>query len=253
MRLLLGLLAVAAVSGAASAKPALPVITPAPVPVAPPSDPRNILHLDLSTGGSVVILLRPDKAPNSVERIRTLTRAGFYDNVLFHRVIEGFMAQTGDPKGTGEGGSPLPDVKAEFNDLPHLRGAVSMARPQDINGANSQFFIVLMPVLRLDGKYTVIGRATSGMEYVDAIARGEPPANPSKIVRAFMESDGPTAPRVALVIPAPVAAAAPATPATIPAPIEAKAPVPQAAPQAHPASPAPASPAPASPAPTPPK
>jgi cyclophilin family peptidyl-prolyl cis-trans isomerase len=240
MRLMLGFLMLAAVSGAASAKPVVPA--PAPVPVAPPADPANILHLDLSTGGSVVIALRPDKAPNSVERIRTLTRAGFYDNVVFHRVIDGFMAQTGDPKGTGEGGSPLPDVKAEFNDLPHLRGAVSMARPTDINGANSQFFIVFMPVLRLDGKYTVIGRATSGMEYVDAIQRGEPPAAPSKIIHAWMESDGPNAAKVPLVIPAPVAA----VPATIPAPIEAKSPVPQAAPTTP-------APAPTTPAPIPPK
>jgi cyclophilin family peptidyl-prolyl cis-trans isomerase len=245
MRVMLGLMVFAAFSGTAFAKPPVALPTPSPVPVAPPSDPKNILHLDLSTGGSVVILLRPDKAPNSVERIRVLTRAGFYDNVLFHRVIEGFMAQTGDPKGTGEGGSPLPDVKAEFNDLPHLRGAVSMARPTDINGANSQFFIVLMPVLRLDGKYTVVGRAIAGMQYVDAIEKGEPPANPSKIVHAWMESDGPTAARVPLVVPAPTAVVAPAT---IPAPVAAKAPVTQAAPA--PAEPAPAAPA---PAPTPPK
>ncbi|MDB5702248.1 MAG: peptidylprolyl isomerase [Sphingomonadales bacterium] len=239
MRLMLGFLAFAALSGAASAKPAVPVPAPGPAPVAPPTDPKYILHLDLSTGGSVVIALRPDKAPINVERVRTLARAGFYDNVVFHRVIEGFMAQTGDPKGTGEGGSPLPDVKAEFNDLPHLRGAVSMARPADINGANSQFFIVFMPVLRLDGKYTVIGRATSGMEYVDAIQRGEPPANPSKILHAWMESDGPTAARVPLVIPAPVAAA-PAAPS---APTGTGSPV-------TPTTPAPAT---AAPAPVPPK
>jgi cyclophilin family peptidyl-prolyl cis-trans isomerase len=220
MRLMLGVLMLAAISGAASAKPALHAPPPAPAPVAPPVLPQNVLHIDLSTGGSVVIVLRPDKAPNSVERIRLLTRAGFYDNVVFHRVIEGFMAQTGDPKGTGEGGSPLPDIKAEFNDLPHLRGAVSMARPTDINGANSQFFIVLMPVLRLDGKYTVIGRATTGMQYVDAIARGEPPANPSKIIHAWIESDGPNAPKVPLVIPAPVAA----PPVTAPAPAAATTP-----------------------------
>jgi cyclophilin family peptidyl-prolyl cis-trans isomerase len=251
MRLMLGFMMLAAVSGAANAKPAKPpkaekllAATAAPAPeVVPPVEPKNVLHIQLSTGGAVVITLRPDKAPNSVERIKTLTRAGFYDNVVFHRVIEGFMAQTGDPKGTGEGGSPLPDVKAEFNDLPHLRGAVAMARPTDINGANSQFYIVLMPVLRLDGKYTVVGRATSGMEFVDAIAKGEPPANPSKIIHAWMESDGPNAPRVPLVIPAPVAAA----PATTPAPIAEKAPAPQAAPTA---TPAPTSPA---PAPLPPK
>jgi cyclophilin family peptidyl-prolyl cis-trans isomerase len=251
MRLMLGLMVLTAFSGTAFAKPPVALPAPAPVPVAPPSDPKNILHLDLSTGGSVVILLRPDKAPNSVERIRVLTRAGFYDNIVFHRVIEGFMAQTGDPKGTGEGGSPLPDIKAEFNDLPHLRGAVSLARPTDINGANSQFFIVLMPVLRLDGKYTVVGRAIAGMQYVDAIEKGEPPANPSKIVHAWMESDGPTAARVPLVIPAPsavVAPAVPAAPVTTPAPIDSKAPVPQAAPA--PAESVPATPA---PAPVPPK
>jgi cyclophilin family peptidyl-prolyl cis-trans isomerase len=250
MRLMLGfLMLAAAVSGPATAQPAVPA--PAPLPVAPPADPKYILHLDLSTGGSVVIALRPDKAPINVERIRTLTRSGFYDNLLFHRVIDGFMAQTGDPKGTGEGGSPLPDVKAEFNDLPHLRGAVSMARPTDINGANSQFFIVFMPVLRLDGKYTVVGRATSGMEFVDAIQRGEPPANPSKIIHAYMESDGPTAARVPLVIPAPTAA-----PAKLPAPIEAKSPVPQATPapaETAPAQTAAPVTAPLAPAPVPPK
>jgi cyclophilin family peptidyl-prolyl cis-trans isomerase len=230
MRLMLGFMMLAAVSGVATAKPAKPpkpaklvASMPAPAPpVAPPVEAQNVLHLQLSTGGAVVIVLRPDKAPNSVERIRTLTRAGFYDNVVFHRVIEGFMAQTGDPKGTGEGGSPLPDVKAEFNDLPHLRGAVSLARPTDINGANSQFFIVFMPVLRLDGKYTVVGRAISGMEFVDAIARGEPPVNPSKIIHAWMESDGPNAARVPLVVPAPVAAAPVAPVEAAPAPVPPK-------------------------------
>jgi cyclophilin family peptidyl-prolyl cis-trans isomerase len=250
MRLMLGVMMLAAVSGVASAKSAKIVApTPAPVPVAPPVVPQNVLHLDLSTGGSVVIVLRPDKAPISVERIRLLTRAGFYDNVVFHRVIEGFMAQTGDPKGTGEGGSPLPNIKAEFNDLPHLRGAVSMARPTDINGANSQFFIVLMPVLRLDGKYTVVGRATTGMQYVDAIARGEPPANPSKIVHAWMESDGPNAAKIPLVIPSPVAAA----PVTTPVPAEAAGtPAPSTSAPATPAQ-TPAPVAPATPAPVPPK
>jgi len=211
MRLWLGLLAILAVSGSAIAQ-----TVPAPAPVVTPADPKDILHLDLSTGGSVVIALRPDKAPNHVERIRTLTRAGFYDGVVFHRVIEGFMAQTGDPKGTGEGGSPLPDLKAEFNDLPHLRGALAMARPADVDGANSQFFIVFLPVLRLDGKYTVFGRVTAGMEFVDAINRGEPPVDPSKIVHAWIEADGPTAPRVPLVIPAPTAVAPP--PVTTPPP-----------------------------------
>lgn len=185
--------------------------------VAPAPDPQNILHLQLSTGGEVVILLRPDKAPGHVERIKTLTRAGFYDGVVFHRVIDGFMAQTGDPDGTGQGGSPLPDLKAEFNDLPHLRGALSMARTDDPNSANSQFFIVFQPTLRLDNKYTVLGRVISGMAYVDAIERGEPPATPSRIVKAWIAADGPNAARVALVVP---------PPAPTPAPAEAPAPVP---------------------------
>lgn len=187
-----------------------------PAPVAAP-DPQNILHLQLSTGGEVVIAMRPDKAPASVERIRTLARAGFYDGVVFHRVIEGFMAQTGDPKGTGEGGSPLPDLKAEFNDLPHLRGVVSMARTDAPDTANSQFFICFQPTIRLDGKYTAFGRVTSGMQFVDAIVRGDADGrvldNPSKIVRAWIEADGPNAQRVALIVPvaplAPPAAEAP--------------------------------------------
>ena len=115
-------------AGTASAKEKAPAPAPAPVSTIPTPEPDNILVLDLSTGGQVRIQLRPDKAPAHVERIKLLTRAGFYDGVVFHRVIEGFMAQTGDPQGTGEGGSPLPDLKAEFNDLPHLRGSVSMAR-----------------------------------------------------------------------------------------------------------------------------
>ena len=177
--------------------------TPVAAP-APPS-PENILHLDLSTGGAVTIELRPDKAPGHITRIKLLARAGFYDGLLFHRVIDGFMAQTGDPDGTGAGGSPLPDLKAEFNDLPHFRGAVSMARTENSDSANSQFFIIFQPTLRLDGKYTVFGRVLSGMQYVDAIERGEPPSAPSKIVKAWIESDGRDAKRVVLVIP-PVAA-----------------------------------------------
>ncbi|MBA3895638.1 MAG: peptidylprolyl isomerase [Sphingomonadaceae bacterium] len=210
----LGFLVLVTMSGAAiAANPVAPA--PAPVFAATPADR---LHLDLSTGGAVVIEMRPDKAPNHVARIRTLTRAGFYDGLTFHRVIDGFMAQTGDPKGTGEGGSPLPNIKAEFNDLPHVRGAVAMARATDNDSANSQFYIVFLPVLRLDGKYTVFGRVTQGMNFVDALEKGEPPANPSKIVHAWIEADGPTAPRVPLVVPAPVAAAPVPVPAT-PAPV----------------------------------
>ncbi|MFM9852966.1 MAG: peptidylprolyl isomerase [Sphingomonadaceae bacterium] len=185
----------------------------APTPaVAPPPDPKNILNLALSTGGVVSIALRPDRAPKHVERVKMLARAGFYDGVIFHRVIEGFMAQTGDPKGTGEGGSPLPDIKAEFNDLPHLRGSVSMARASSNDSANSQFFLMFLPNLTLDGKYTVFGRIISGMQFVDAVERGEPPATPSKIVRAWIAGDGPNAPVVPLVIPPAVPAAAAAAP-----------------------------------------
>ena len=163
----------------------------------PPLTPDNTLLLDLSTGGRVGIQLRPDKAPQSVERIKTLARQGFYDGLLFHRVIEGFMAQTGDPQGTGQGGSPLPDLKAEFNDLPHVRGVISMARAESRDSANSQFFIMLAPNLKLDGKYSAFGRVTEGMAYVDAIARGEPPAEPSRIVKAVIASDPERGARVA--------------------------------------------------------
>ena len=171
----------------------------APAPVAPPQfnapplTAENTLNLDLSTGGRVVIQLRPDVAPGHVERVRGLARQGFYDGLLFHRVIDGFMAQTGDPKGTGEGGSALPDLRAEFNALPHVRGTVSMARAEDPNSANSQFFIMFAPNLRLDGKYTVFGRVVGGMAYVDAVERGEPPANPSRIVRATIGAGTPSA------------------------------------------------------------
>jgi len=153
---------------------------------APAVDPENILTLTLSTGGPVVIAMRPDVAPAHVERIRTLAKQGFYDGLLFHRVIDGFMAQTGDPLGTGEGGSKLPDIKAEFNALPHLRGTVAMARAESDDSGNSQFYICFMPTPKLDGRYTVWGRVISGMEYVDAVASGEPPANPSRIVKAHI-------------------------------------------------------------------
>ncbi len=158
---------------------------------APASYPpeENIWHLDLSTGGRVTIQLFPQIAPNHVERIKTLTRQGFYDGLLFHRVIDGFMAQTGDPTATGTGSSDLPDLKAEFNDYPHLRGVVSMARAQEEDSANSQFFIVFYPRFSLDKRYTAFGRVTAGMQYVDAIARGEPPQNPSRILQASIALD----------------------------------------------------------------
>ena len=145
------------------------------------------LTLSLSTGGDVVIRLRPDLAPGHVERITKLSSDGFYDGVLFHRVIPGFMAQTGDPTGTGAGGSDLPDLAAEFNSEPHVRGTCSMARKGDPDSANSQFFICFDDARFLDGQYTVWGEVESGMEQVDALPKGEPPANPGKIVKA---SDG---------------------------------------------------------------
>ncbi len=157
------------------------------------TDTQNLLLLDLSTGGRVTIWLRPDVAPLMVERIKTLTRQHFYDGLAFHRVIDGFMAQGGDPKGDGTGGSQLPDVKAEFNYLPHVRGAVSAARSDKEDSANSQFFIVFQPRLALDKKYTVFGRVIDGMQYVDAIERGEPPASPSRITHAYIAADNPPA------------------------------------------------------------
>ncbi|WP_164157659.1 peptidylprolyl isomerase [Sandarakinorhabdus rubra] len=150
---------------------------------------ENILLLDLSSGGRVKIVMRPDVAPKHVERIKTLVRRGFYDGTVFHRVIDEFMAQGGDPTATGTGGSDLPDLKAEFNDLPHVRGAVAMARAQGEDSANSQFYIVLMPVLRLDRTYTIWGRVVDGMAHVDAIEKGEPPANPTRIIKASIAAD----------------------------------------------------------------
>lgn len=183
-----------------------PAVAPlARAPVASQSDPQNIWILDLSTGGRVTIWLRPDVAPNMVERVRTLTRQKFYDGLLFHRVIDDFMAQGGDPKGDGTGGSSLPDMKAEFNYLPHTRGAVAAARAEADDSANSQFYIVFQPRLQLDQKYTVFGRVISGMQWVDAIEKGEPPTNPSRIVHAYIAADNPPAYQN---LPAPAAAPA---------------------------------------------
>ena len=144
----------------------------------------NTLTFTLSTGGDVVIKLRPDLAPGHVERIAGLARDGFYDGVVFHRVIPGFMAQGGDPTGTGTGGSDLPDLKAEFNNEPHVRGTCSMARTANPNSANSQFFICFDDARFLDKQYTVWGEVESGMEHVDALPKGEPPREPGKIVKA---------------------------------------------------------------------
>ncbi len=153
---------------------------------------ENTLYLDLSNGGRVAIRLVPEWAPEHVARVKELARRGFYDGVIFHRVIDGFMAQTGDPTGTGAGGSELPDLKAEFNTMPHVRGTVSMARTNNPDTANSQFFIIFYPYFSLDRKYTNFGRVMSGMEHVDAIQRGEPPAKGTAtvVLQASLASDG---------------------------------------------------------------
>ncbi|WCL52864.1 peptidylprolyl isomerase [Gimibacter soli] len=151
-------------------------------------DLENTLYLDLDTGGRVVIATRPDLAPNHVTRIKELVRQGFYDGTVFHRVIAGFMAQGGDPTGTGMGGSGE-KIPAEFSGAPHLRGTVSMARATEPDSADSQFFICFTRVAHLDHQYTVWGRVVSGMEFVDQIAVGEPPRNPSKIVKMQVAAD----------------------------------------------------------------
>lgn len=156
------------------------------------TDLENTLYLDLKDG-RVVIELRPDLAPNHVKRIKELTRQGFYDGVVFHRVIDGFMAQTGDPTGTGMGGSGQ-KLNAEFNSEPHVRGAVSMARAGDPNSADSQFFIVLADSNFLDNQYTVWGKVTSGMEFVDKIKKGDSNnngavSNPDKIIKMQVAAD----------------------------------------------------------------
>jgi peptidylprolyl isomerase len=150
------------------------------------ADDKLTFTLDTGNGegGDVVIKLRPDLAPGHVERITELVKEGFYDGVVFHRVIPGFMAQGGDPTGTGTGGSDKPDLKAEFNDAPHVRGTCSMARTAVPDSANSQFFICFDDARFLDRQYTVWGQVESGMEHVDALPKGEPPREPGKIVKA---------------------------------------------------------------------
>lgn len=133
--------------------------------------------------GRVVVQLRPDLAPKHVAQIKALAKRGFYDGIVFHRVIEGFMAQTGDPTGTGMGGSDLPNIPAEFTPTPFKRGTLGMARSQSPNSANSQFFICFKESSFLNGQYTVFGEVVSGMEFVDKVARGEPPRTPDKMVK----------------------------------------------------------------------
>jgi peptidylprolyl isomerase len=148
----------------------------------------NTLLLE-TTKGPVTIQMRPDIAPGHVARIKGLVRSGFYDGLKFHRVIDGFMAQTGCPRGTGTGGSKLPDLKAEFSNVPYRRGVVGMARTSDPNSANSQFFIMFADGFFLNGQYTVWGEVTEGMENVDKIRRGEPVVNPDSIIKARMAGD----------------------------------------------------------------
>ena len=163
------------------------------------TDPENTIIMTLK-GGDVVIALLPDVAPKHVERMKTLARSGAYDNVVFHRVIEGFMAQSGDVangnaergfnlRRAGTGGSDLPDLPAEFSKLPHDRGTLGAARSMNPNSANSQFFINFADNHFLNGQYTVYGRVISGMEHVDAIVRGEPPANPDRMIRVRVAAD----------------------------------------------------------------
>jgi peptidylprolyl isomerase len=147
------------------------------------SEADNTLTLE-TTQGPVVIEMRPDLAPGHVAHVKKLVEEKFYDGIVFHRVIDGFMAQTGCPHGTGTGGSKYPNLKAEFNSEPHVRGVVSMARAQDPNSANSQFFIVFNDARFLDKQYTAWGKVTSGMENVDKIKRGEPARDPDKIISA---------------------------------------------------------------------
>jgi cyclophilin family peptidyl-prolyl cis-trans isomerase len=176
-----------------AAKPA-PAPPPMPSVVAPATiaaNKANHLYIELSTGGTVEIVLRPDLAPHHIERIQTLVLRGFYNGLTFHRVVPGFMAQGGDPKGTGEGGSDLPDLKAEFTAVPFLRGTLGAARSDSPDSANSQFFIMFAPHPELDNNYTAMGRVVVGMDAVDAIAPGEPPEHPTTIVRAYLGDAAP--------------------------------------------------------------
>lgn len=169
-----------------------PVLAQA-IRIPPGLDRENVLVIELKDG-PVVIRMRPDLAPRHVERIKTLARQGFYDGIVFHRVIEGFMAQTGDPQGTGMGGSSLPNLPAEFSREPFVRGTLGMARSQNPNSANSQFFIMFAEGSFLNNQYTVFGNVVSGMEAVDRIKRGDPARNgtvsgPDRMIRVRVAAD----------------------------------------------------------------
>lgn len=165
------------------------IMSAASTTAAKAADPENTILMEVSSGGTVVMELKPDVAPKHVERIKKLTREGFYDGIIFHRVIDGFMAQTGDPTGTGTGGSKYNDLPAEFNDTNFGRGTVGMARASSPDSANSQFFICFNDCAFLNGQYTVFAQVTEGMEFIDAIQKGEPPANPDKIVSMKVQAD----------------------------------------------------------------
>lgn len=179
---LAAMMAAEAGAGGASAAPAVEI--PAGL------DPENTLVIVLATG-PVIVKLLPDVAPKHVARIKELARAGFYDGIVFHRVIPGFMAQTGDPTGTGTGGSDKPDLKAEFSKTPFERGTLGMARTMNPNSANSQFFICFAPAPHLNGQYTVFGQVVRGMDNVDKIPAGEPPRDPGKMLKVYVAADGP--------------------------------------------------------------
>lgn len=165
------------------------IMTAASANVAKAADPENTILMEISSGGTVVLELKPDVAPKHVERIKKLAREGFYDGIIFHRVIDGFMAQTGDPTGTGTGGSKYGDLPAEFNNENFGRGTVGMARASSPDSANSQFFICFEDCSFLNGQYTVFATVTEGMDFIDAVKKGEPPANPDKIVKMQVQAD----------------------------------------------------------------
>ncbi len=165
-----------------------PALAQAPAPAAAKPDPQNTLVIELKTG-KVLIGLRPDIAPKHVERVKTLAKQGFYNGIVFHRVIGGFMAQTGDPTGTGTGGSKLGNVQAEFTNTPFERGTIGAARSQSPNSADSQFFICFAQSSFLNGQYTVWGKVIEGMDHVDKIAKGEPPATPDKMLKVYLLAD----------------------------------------------------------------
>ena len=167
---------------------ALGLAVPPVAAQAPKAAPENTLVIELKSG-KVLIQLRPDLAPKHVARVKELTKQGFYNGIVFHRVIPGFMAQTGDPTGTGTGGSKLPDVPAEFTPTDYSRGIIGAARTQNPNSANSQFFIMFARNPDLNGKYTVWGQVIEGMQFVDQIAKGEPPPAPDKMLKVYLQSD----------------------------------------------------------------